>query len=81
MSLNNYAEALNFMVRTNLEPFWSGCEPMFKKIAGRRGYNVTRQSREQIWLRLIELLGLYTRVDTDRVRKEVRKRLGIESQE
>jgi hypothetical protein len=73
----NRAEALDFLVRMNLEPFWDGSRPLFRKIAGTRGYNVTRQSREQIWPKLIELLELDTKVDADQIRKEVKGRLGI----
>jgi hypothetical protein len=73
----NRAEALDFLVRMNLEPFWDGGHPSFRKIAGRRGYNVTRQSREQTWPKLIELLELDTKVDSDGIRKEVKRRLGI----
>ena len=73
----NRAEALDFLVRMNLEAFWDGGRPLFRKIAGRRGYNVTRQSREQTWPKLIELLELHTKADADRVRKEVKGRLGI----
>ena len=72
----NYSEALAFLVRMSLEPIWNE-GPSFKKIANRPGYRVTRQSREQIWPMLIELLGLRTKADTDRVRKEVMTRLRI----
>ena len=72
----NHAEALDFLVRMNLEPIWDE-GPFFKKIAGRRGYKVTGQSHEQIWPKLIKLLELNTKIDTDRVRNEVRRRLGI----
>ena len=43
----NYGEAVGFLVRMNLEPIWNE-GPLFKKIAGRRGYKVTGQSHEQI---------------------------------
>ena len=72
----NYEEALEFLVRMALEPIWKE-GPSFKRIAGMRGYSVTRQSREQIWPKLIELLELRRKADTDRVRSEVRRRLGI----
>ena len=42
-----------------------------------RGYNVTRQKSEKSWPTLVKLLKLNTRADTDRIRKQVRKRLGI----
>ena len=72
----NYGEALEFLVRMALDPIWKE-GPSFKRIAGMRGYSVTRQSREQIWPKLIELLELRRKADTDRVRSEVRRRLGI----
>ena len=76
MPLENYDQALNFLVRTRLETVWKD-GPAFKKIAGMRGYNVTRQRSEKSWPALVKLLGLNTRADTDRIRKQVRKRLGI----
>ena len=72
----NYGEAVGFLIRMNLEPIWNE-GPLIKKIAGRRGYKVTGQSHEQIWPKLIKLLELNTKIDTDRVRNEVRRRLGI----
>jgi hypothetical protein len=92
MPPNDYAEALNLIVGMNIEPAWLWGKPKLRRIAGRRGYSVTQQRSEQarehhpsidedVELGLIELLGLYTRVDTYRVREEVWKRLGIESQE
>ena len=72
----NYEEALEFLVRMALEPIWKE-GASFKKIPKRRGYRVTKQSHEQIWPKLIELLELNTKADTDRVRNEVRRRLGI----
>ena len=72
----NYGEALDFLVRMALEPIWKE-GPSFKKIAKRRGYRVTKQNREQIWPKLIELLELNTKADTDRVRNEVRRILGL----
>ena len=76
MPLENYDQALDFLVRTRLEPVWRD-GPEFKKIAGMRGYNVTRQRSEKSWPALVKLLGLDTKADTDRIRKQVRKRLGI----
>ena len=72
----NYGEALDFLVRMALEPMWKE-GPSFKRISGMRGYSVTMQSREQIWPKLIELLELNTKADTDRVRNEVRRILGL----
>jgi hypothetical protein len=80
MPPNDYAEALNFVVRMKLEPVWDG-GPKFKKIPGKSGYRVTQQRNEKPWPLLIKLLELNTKADTDRFRKEVMKRLGIESQE
>ena len=76
MPPDNYAEALDFLIRTKQEPVWKD-GPEFRKIAGMRGYNVTRQKSEKSWPALVKLLGLNTRADTDRIRKQVRKLLGI----
>ena len=71
-----YEQALDFLVRTRLEPVWRD-GPAFKKIARMRGYNVTRQGSEKSWPTLVKLLGLNTKADTDRIRGEVRRRVGI----
>ena len=76
MPLENYDQALDFLARMKLEPVWRD-GPAFRKIAGMRGYNVTVQKSEKSWPTLVKLLGLNTRADTDRIRKQVRKRLGI----
>ena len=76
MPLENYDQALNFLVRTRLEPVWRD-GPEFRKIAGVRGYSVTLQRSETSWPTLVKLLRLNTRADTDRIRRQVRKRLGI----
>ena len=76
MPLENYDQALNFLVRTRLEPVWKD-GPEFRKIAGVRGYSVTLQRSETSWPTLVKLLRLNTRADTDRIRRQVRKRLGI----
>ena len=76
MPLENYDLALNFLVRTRLEPVWKD-GPEFRKIAGVRGYSVTLQRSETSWPTLVKLLRLNTRADTDRIRRQVRKRLGI----
>ena len=48
MPLENYDQALNFLVRTRLEPGWKD-GPEFRKIAGVRGYSVTLQRSETSW--------------------------------
>ena len=76
MPLENYDQALNFLVWTRLEPVWKD-GPEFRKIAGARGYSVTLQRSETSWPTLVKLLRLNTSADTDRIRRQVRKRLGI----
>ena len=71
-----YERSLNFLVRVNLETIWDG-GPKFKKIAGKSGYLVTQQRNEKPWPLLIKLLELNTKADTDRVRREVRRRIQI----
>ena len=71
-----YEQALNFLVRMKLEPIWDG-GPKFKKIPGKSGYRVTQQRSEKPWPLLVKLLGLDAKVDTARVRGEVRKRIEI----
>jgi hypothetical protein len=71
-----YEQALNLLVRIKLETIWDG-GPKFKKIAGKPGYHVTQQRNENTWPLLIKLLALNTKADTDRVRREVRKRIEI----
>ena len=71
-----YEQALNFLVRMKLEPVWDG-GPKFKRIPGQSGYRVTQQMSEKPWPLLVKLLGLDAKVDTDRVRGEVRKRIEI----
>ena len=76
MPLENYDQALDFLIRTKLEPVWKD-GPEFRKIAGVHGYSVTVQRGEKSWPTLVKLLKLNTRADTDRIRKQVRKHLGI----
>ena len=71
-----YEQSLNFLVRIKLETIWDG-GPKFKKIPGKSGYRVTQQRNETPWPLLIKLLALNTKADTDRVRREVRKRIEI----
>ena len=74
MPLENYDQALDFLVRMRLKPVWRD-GPAFKKIAGMRGYSVTQQRSKNPWPSLVKLLGLNTKAHTDRVRGEVRRRI------
>jgi len=72
----DYDQAINLLVRLKVEVVWNG-GPKFKKIAGRSGYNVTNQWIERGWPLLVGLLKLNTKEDTDRIRREVRRRLQV----
>jgi len=48
-----------------------------KKSPESPGYHVTQQRNKKPWPLLIKLLELNTKADTDRVRREVRRRIQI----
>jgi hypothetical protein len=69
-----YEEALRHLVKLNIEPYWdtTAGAPRFRKVRNQRGYGVTNQAVETMWPTLIAALRLSSKVDTDRVRQELR---------
>ena len=69
----------NSLTNLNVELYWDSkkARVLFRGIAGvgRKYEGVTRQAIEKGWPILIEALGLETKEDADRARKEIRRRL------
>ncbi len=72
----NYEDAIDFLVRTRLEPYWDS-QVLFRSIRGGRTHKlrVSRQSQEKSWPILRELLHIKTKEACDRVRDVVLSRI------